>query len=417
MKSEAQIKKENEMNRNISVMKKFGSIPISDYLKQYIASDWNFLINGTGANREHTLYYRLVQLYSDRQMFHRPIIMITSENSHVLNDFEQDIEEKQISFVRPFVRVSRENAYYNPFLGMDIDSIEEVVEAIAEFYPTLDISKWNKNVFHAVCEILDKYGYELSLENLCKVFAEEKGQIEAMFQAERRMTASQSANNEEFVGIYPALLQLLKTFQPLTTGEKRFSMLQEIKKRKESAMRMPFFGFVLPDSCRRDFMEYLAIEIKEITRYCNPILVIDSVELNQTAKETRTRFFEYVSNASDIAMNLSGEACSSLIPANQLGTFIKAKGFRMCFTKGSAATEDLTRIEVGTYIHTDINHTQGKTRETFHILSRDQNEGIGEVIDSDRARISGNDARNMKENEAYFTYREKVMLVKNLVFK
>ncbi len=419
MRSEAQIRKENEINRNVTVMKKFGSISIGEYLDQYIHTSWNFLINGTGRNRERVLYHRMKQLYSDKEIFDRPIIMLASKDSPVLDDFERDIKEKRIHYVRPFVKVSQENPYYNPFLEMEIASIEEVVEATAKFYPTLDISQWNKTVFQAVCEILDKYGYVCSLENLHKIFSQEKSKIEMMFRADGRVTSSQSANNEGFIGIAPALGQLFQNFRMISDGKDRFSMIQEVKRRKKESMRMPFFAFVLPDGCRRDFMEYLAVEMKEISKYCKPILVIDSVELCQSVKEKGTHFYDYVSAAKDIAITLSGEACSSLIPNEneQLKKFVESKGFRMCFTQGSAATEDLTKIEVGTYIHTEINHTEGKTRGTFHFISHDKNVGHNENKVYDRLRISGDDVRKMKENEAYFTYREKVMLVKNLIFE
>lgn len=417
MRSEGQIKRENKAKRNIPEIGGFFSQQsISDYLRENIRPEWNFLINGTGYNRECALFRRMEQLYSEESMYHRPIVMLTSEKSNVLNEFERAIAEKRVGFVRPFVKVAQDSPCYNPFLGLDANAIEEAIAAIAEFYPTINISNWNKNVFYAVCEILDKYGYVLSLDNLQKVFSKENEVIESMLRAEGKITQAQSANRDGFSAIYPSLNQLYNEFRWISSDQDRFSIISEVQKRRQESKRMPFFGFVLSDSFRRDFMECLAIELKEITKYCRPVLIIDSVALNQTTQTRRTRFFEYVSNAADLIINLSGEACSSLIPEDTLSDFVKAKGFRMCLTKGSAATEELTRIEVGVYDHIDINYSGGRVRGTFQVISHDKNYGMGESIDHDRARIRGMDIRDMGENEAYFTYRENAALVKGLIF-
>ncbi len=418
MKSEAAIRRDNEKNRNVPIVGSIFKQHVRDYLRSNIPAAGNFLINGTGENRESVLFQRMVQLYSDPLIFDRPIIMITSAENEVLDRFERSLAENASRRVRPFAKVSRENNCYKPFLEMSPADIQEVAAAVSKFYPTQNMADWNSNVFQSMCEIMDRHGYMTSLQNLEKVFSVEKGLIEDVFRSEGRILAVQSVNNEKYTAIYAALHNLQEKFQKITGGmeDGSFSMLSQVKQRRAEKKRMPFFGFVLEDGFQREFLEYLAVEIKRMTDECRPIIIIDSVKLNQAPAGSTTAFYEYISRAGDTAVNLSGESCCALLPDNDRDNFIGGKGFYMCLTTGGAAAEALTKAEVGTYKHVDVTHNRNKRREAFHLISEDSSEGRGEALNSERARISGQDIISLGKSEAFFTHRQDAVQVKHLIF-
>lgn len=413
--NEKQIERINKERRNIPTEVLFRKKDIANYLSENLKPSWNLLINGSGSNRKSTLYHWIMQVYLDEELSNRPVVIL-SEDTALLDMIEQIIYEGSVHRNRPFAKISTSNPVYKPFEGMDSYELESALQEIGKKDSNFNPDEWNSTVFHDVCRIIEKYGYELSLDNLRKVFNNPNGKIIKMLRHEGYSNSAESAAKNGFSQIYSTIDRKWNLFNNISSYENGISVLGEVLKRKRNNRRMPCVCFSLTDKIRNSFLEYLSCELKAISNYCDPVIIIDSIPLYVGEDDTGNSFFNYLSESANISLCMSSEACDSLVPGKHLEPFIKSKGFRMCFTTGGASGEQLTRIELGGYDHIIVEKTKGKVKETFSLISHDKHSDISTREDTNRARIRAKDLTDLEQDEAYFVYRERGYMVKGLIF-
>lgn len=413
--NEKQIERINKEKRNIPTEFLWKKQGIGNYLAENVKPSWNLIINGSGKNRKSALFHRIIQVYIDKGLSNRPIVIISSDRN-LLDTIEQMIFDKSVHRNRPFVKICNENALYKPFEGMSSHEIESTLQLLVKRDSDFNSDEWNSAVFHDVCRILEKYGYEVSLDNLRKVFINPNEQIIKMLRHEQYSNSAQSAAQNGFSQIFSTIDRIWDKFCTVSSYEKGISLLGEVKKRKNNNRKMPCVCFELSDKIRSAFLDYFSSELKMVSNYCDPVIIIDSIPLFVGENDDTNSFYNYLSEATNISLTLSGEACDSLIPNNYLGAFVKSKGFRMCLTTGGASGECLTQIELGGYDHIIIEKAQGSVRKPFFLISHDKHEDISTRVETDRARIRAQDLIDLKDDEAYFVYRQKGCMVKGLLF-
>lgn len=409
-----QINRQNEKNRNIPTDNLWPKQHIGRYLRENINSNWNFLINGNGNNRASTLFQRILQLYEDDNIMQRPIIVISSDTG-LLNMLEEIIYNREIRRVRPFAKIDIENPYYKPFAGMNAYEIEKTIAVILASDNTLNFEKWNHLIFHSVCKVLEKYEYELSINNLQKIFEAKREEIIQMLRMEGFQSETEETNENSFSTIGMIINNICQKFACISSYTEETSLLEQVRFRKKANKNMPCYCFNISDGIRTTFLNYLSEELRMISEICNPIIVIDSVPLIGHDDSETDYFFQYLYSAVNVSLNLSAEACDALISHVNFEAFIKAKRFRMCFTQGGASGENLSKIELGSYEHILVKENQGKVVETFHFISHDKHYDSATDFET-RLRIRGEDLRALSDKEAYFVYGSNAHLVSGLNF-
>lgn len=414
MMNEYQINRQNEKNRNIPTDNLWPKQHIGRYLRENIKPNWNFLINGSGNNRTSTLFQRILQLYQDDMVREQPLIIISCNNK-LLNRIEQIIYNKEIKTVRPFAKIDADNPCYKPFAGMNAYEIEETFAIITKSDHTLNFEQWNNLLFHSVCKVLDKYDYELSINNLQKIFKAKRQDIIQMLRREGFLNETEQTSENSFNAIGTIIDNIYQKFAFISSYCDGRSLVEQVRLRKNLNDSMPCYCFNISDGIRKEFLNYLSQELRMISEISKPIIVVDSVPLAGSEDGEDDYFFKYLYSAVNISLNLSGESCDALIPNRNFEAFIKAKCFRMCFTKGGASGENLSKIEMGSYEHIFVKENRGEVVATFHLISHDKHYDMGTDIDN-RLRIRGDDLRELSDKEAYFVYGSNAHLVSGLDF-
>lgn len=405
----------NEEKRNIPRKTFWPAKHIGEFLKDNIPPERNFIINGAGKNRTSTLFQRILQLYLDETVLHRPLIILSS-NSKLLDRLEEVISNREIRRMRLFAKIDQKNTEYKPFAGMDALEIEQALAVIADSDKTMPFERWNSRIFRGVCKILEKYNYELSLDNLRKLFIAKREDIIRMLRAEGLQREAEQPNENDFSDVFLILDSVYQKFREISSYENGTSLLEKVRLKGKENKNMPCFCFNIADGIRKYFLDYLSKELEFISVLYDPIIVIDSIPFNGDENGKGDHFFEYISNALKISLTLSAEACDALIPSGQLESFVKTKGFTMCFTRGGASGENLTKIELGTYDHATVENTRGTVTQTFHFISHDKHDDIHIKKDPKWLRICSEDLRELADNAAYFVYRTDARLVVGLNF-
>lgn len=110
--NEKQIERINKEKRNIPTEFLWKKQGIGNYLAENVKPSWNLIINGSGKNRKSALFHRIIQVYIDKGLSNRPIVIISSDRN-LLDTIEQMIFDKSVHRNRPFVKICNENALYN----------------------------------------------------------------------------------------------------------------------------------------------------------------------------------------------------------------------------------------------------------------------------------------------------------------
>ncbi|MCD7956980.1 MAG: hypothetical protein LUG93_14780 [Lachnospiraceae bacterium] len=419
-----QVSRENEAQRNIETI----GFPnnISSFFRRFRSYD-NLLLHGSGAERESALWFWLRRLFLDEQLFGRPVIVISSK-SDPADRLLDAIDEGSLPCVRSMLKISVGTPEYNPFLELPPENIRQAVLAIARHDESIHMDLWDNALFQAVCDTLVENGYVISLDNLAAIFRNAGARSGAFLSdllstSGREYEALSARRNPERVAemnsIFSSLQRKWKCYAAGRPAEERHSLYELVKQKSETRGHMPFVYFSIKPQASMEILECLAQELRAISMFGDPILVIDSVDLRQRA--AGTDFYDYITTSHNLTLTLTADDCTALIPGagdeGELDKILAQYGFTMVLLNGTKSVEKLTKT-VGTYTRLVLEEGTGITREFLEIFTfdnpRHEDQHIREV--SDTLRIRFEDMDQLRGRQCYVCEGSNITLYTNMNF-
>lgn len=404
--------RENKARRNILEIAR--PVRIEDYLWEEVHSGANLLANGSERKLRSVRAHWLRQLFTDEVVWKQPVIVLGKEES-AANELREELSNGTLSRCRTFVQVDVAHACYAPFLGMNYEQIQRVAQGVAE---RRGVASPNWNILQGFCELLEKYGYEKEIGNLCKLFEQETPYIVDLLEEAGILYAAQairdsSATFQQTAEVFRILQRNLASI--CADDNTGYSLVQSVTEELGQASA-PFFYLVLRDNVREDFLEYLAEELRAVSSYQNPILVLDSIALSDyLGRGQSSQFCQYLMSAGNLSLSVLGQDCAALFPRDTLHEFLGRYHFQMILAESTDAVETLTESTVGKYEHILVDENSQKYREFLHIFPHGSNSGWGNHKEQ-RLRIRGMDLREVGERGCYVSRMSEAYYYKNMIF-
>ncbi len=396
--------RENEKNRRIQTVSKGYSI--SSLVREFHPTQ-NLLLDGADEYRKTALYRWIERLYCSEDAYQYPIVVISLERETIGGYFQQQLAEGTIPFCRNFVRINARKSRTSGYefgLGLPKTDVHSLLTSFAA-RRKLDLSLWT--IFDSIWDMLDEYGYETNLDNLEKVYRLGRERLAYLLESAGKKAAAQSCRNsaDEYEKVRQVLRHLTETFDPLAGTGNKSSLAAEVPQqmhwRKQPGL--PMLYFELSDWILPDFLEYIQAELKYISSMVKPLVIIDSVNLQQNPDEA-TEFYKYISMRPGIALTLTAGNCVSLFPQRNASEAIAALDgaykFLMILMKSTNDPIPLTGHRVGKYRHIVVNDSAGVHREAFHIFSDGVNTGSSRTEEM-LERIRVDDLQELENDDCY----------------
>ncbi|MCC8045538.1 MAG: hypothetical protein LIP12_08590 [Clostridiales bacterium] len=414
----------NEAGRNI-VTDRFPK-NISSFFEGFRSYD-NLLLHGSGAERESALFFWLRRLFLDEQLYGRPVVVISSKSASA-DKLLGAIDKGNLPCARSILKISVETPEYNPFLELPPENIRQAILAIARHDESIHMDLWDNALFLAACDILSENGYVVSLENLARIF-EKAGTRSGAFLSDlltasgREYEALNVRRNPERVAemnsIFSSLRRKWRYYADDRPANKRHSLYELAQRKSEARGHMPFVYFSLKPQASMEILECLAQELRAVSVFGDPILVIDSVDLRQ--RTAGTDFYDYITTSHNLTLTLTADDCTALIPGagneGELDKILAQYGFSMVLLNGTKSVEKLTKT-AGTYTRQVVEEGTGITREFLEIFTfnnpRHEDQHMREAPDTLRLRFE--DVDQLGSRQCYVCEGSHITLYTNMNF-
>ena len=395
---------ENRRNRRIETVPK--GYTISSLFREFHPTQ-NLLLDGSDDFRKTALYRWIERLYRSEDAYQYPIVVISLQRETIGDYFQQQLVDRDIPLCRSFVRINEQlsrNAGYEFGLGLPRTDVHSLLSCFAA-RKKLDLSLWT--IFDSIWDMLEEYGYETNLDNLEKVYRLGREQLAYLLDCAGKKAAAQSCRNsaEEYEKVNQILKDMIETFAPLAGNGQKSSLAAHVRQQMKwrQLPGLPMIYFELPDRILPDFLEYIQAELKYISSMVKPLVIIDSVNLQQDPNEA-TEFYKYISMRPGIALTLTAGNCVSLFPQRNASEAIAALDgaykFLMILMKSTNDPIPLTGHRVGKYRHVVINNNAGVHRQAFHFFNDGVDNGWTRTEEMlERLRVD--DLQELEDDDCY----------------
>ena len=260
-----------------------------------------------------------------------------------------------------------------------------------------ELSDWL--IFGAVCKLLERNGYELTLANLDKMYHMRRDELAELLNAAGMDSAALacSRDDKEFSRMQQVLGSMMQKFSPLVSRQENgISIIEKVERAKAEGTPMPLFYIPVSSMYSRDLLEYISAELKQISVYTDQILVLESTGIGQD-----TRFWDYISTSSNVHLTLSARSCLSFMGGKDAEALFEALDgiydFRMLLLKSTNDIEKLTKNRSVEYDFIRVSRNTGTDRDFFHIMPRGSHDGYTESTER-RLNLRNEDMAELPEN-------------------
>ena len=409
-----QIDRQNGNKRGI-ITRARGTRMVNLLRDEVVASD-SLIVNGFSGSQEcmEVLRIRLAQLYKDEITEQRPVIVIGTNLTLHENPYFENVpfyHGQEVTDPEQVYYIDFRNAYYSPFLSMSSTGVEKTVVLLAQNYCKRQVSEEEKTLFKGVCDLLRSCDFEVSLYNIMKLYGVNTAEpakvasdrLYGLLKAGGFSREAELLQREPlyFVNMKNTIAQIYEQFSLFyERNGNGISVIQKVQEAREKGTAMPFFCFNINDGTRRAFLEYLAGELEDISKICNPIILLKDVQIG-TDGENGGSFYQYIRGSSSVSLNLFSQNCMTLFPnpgedlMNLSGTY----GCKMLLFATGLNGEVLTDA-LGTYQHTKIGEHEEKHKGWLDLFPQGVGKGI-EKHEEDWKVIRQEDISKLKRGQCY----------------